>query len=566
MLTKLTIKNIALIDYVEIDFSKGLNVLSGETGSGKSVIIESLNFVLGEKADRSFIRSGESECCVVAEFDITTNSQIKSIIKDLGLEYDDTLILSRKFNVEGRGAIKLNGETVTVSMLKKITSNLVDVFGQSEHFFLLSETNQLNMIDCFGDEEISSNKTQLKEKFDIYKKTCTKLDELGGDESHRLMRLDVLNYQINEITQCDLKEGEEEKLNEIRQNLIYKEKIFSAFNQLKSGIDDEGGVSDILSNSSRSVFGLINLSEEYSRLYERVESLIVEAGDIAGQCSDILLNFEDSEYNPDEIETRLSIIKKLKQKYGADYNEINNFLSSAIEEKEQLENFNEIAEKLLIDKSSLENDIYLLYKDLSQKRRKYADIFSKQVITELRELGMDKADFCVQFDEIINIENCKFSSPNGIDNMKFLFSANLGEPLKPLSSVISGGELSRFMLAIKAQTSKYNNISTFIFDEIDTGISGKIAMVVAEKFAKIAKDVQIIAITHLPQISAMADNNMLISKSETDGKTHSHVKILSNIEKIDEIIRLIGGQKDSKSAREYSEDLINQTEKFKKSL
>ena len=561
MLTKLKIKNIALIDYIEIDFSKGLNVLSGETGAGKSIIIESLNFVLGEKADRTLIRSGEEECSVVAEFDVGENNSLKAIFASLDLEFDNTIIISRKFNIDGKGSIKANGQTITVSMLKKISSQLVDVFGQSEHFYLLSEVNQLNMLDSFGEKGIENIKNEINIYFEKYREITSKLDEIGGDEQHRLIRLDVLNYQINEINKCDLKDGEEENLNELKQKLIHREKILSALNHLNDAINGEGGVSDVLSNASRSVYGLTNFSDDFVKLYDRVESLIAESNDIASQCSDIISETEDFDYDADEIESRIEEIKKLKKKYGSNYLEIRQFLENALQEKDLLENSNAICEKLLKEKKQIEGLIYELYIKLSNERKKLAKIFSSNVAEEFNELGMEKAKFNIEFDNLPDIADCSFTSANGIDNVRFLFTANLGEPLKPLSLVISGGELSRFMLAIKAQTSKYNSIGTFIFDEIDTGISGNIAKVIAEKFNKISKDVQIIAISHLPQISAIADNNLLISKYESNGKTYSKVNKLTEEEKIIEIIRLIGGKRDNDNARKYAIDLISSLKK-----
>lgn len=561
MLKKLTIKNIALIDYIQIDFFRGLNVLSGETGAGKSIIIESLNFVLGEKADRTLIRSGENECSVVAEFEVGDNCVLNSIFESLDLEFDNTIIISRKFNIDGKGSIKVNGQTVTASMLKKISSQLVDVFGQSEHFNLLSEVNQLNMLDSFGENEILYIKQEISELLSNYRIVCSKLDEVGGDEQHRLIRLDVLNYQINEIIKCDLKEGEEEKLNEIKQKLIHREKIFNALSNLNDAISGEGGVSDVLSNALRSINGIVNFSDDFLKLYERVDSLISESDDISSLCKDIISETEDFDYNPDEIEARIEDIKKIKKKYGENYYEIQKFLDNALNEKNLLENSNEICEKLNKEKQQIELNIYDLYLKLSNSRKKFAKIFTSNVANEFIELGMEKAKFDIDFSDLPSIENCSFVSENGIDNVKYMFTANLGEPLKPLSLVISGGELSRFMLAIKTQTSKYNNIGTFIFDEIDTGISGNIAKVIAEKFYKIASSVQIIAISHLPQISAIADNNLLISKFESNGKTYSKVEKLTDEEKILEIIRLIGGKPNSETARKYAIDLISSFKK-----
>lgn len=563
MLKKLTIKSIAIIDSAEIEFTDGLNVLSGETGSGKSVLIEALNFVLGAKADKDFIRSGETECLVSAEFDVQNNRAILAVFEEFDFEPEDILIITRKLNVEGRGSIKVNGNSVTVAMLKKFTSALVDVFGQSKHFWLLSATNQLALIDNFGGQSISTIKNDLKKLYAEYVSVKRQLDEIGGDESHRLMRLDVLNYQISEIEKCDLKDGEEEELLSMRLKIINREKIFTAMNAVKSSISMEGGVSDLLSNATRAYSPVSGMSEELTELYDRLQSLMAEADDIADTCDNVLSSYDYFDFDPDYVENRLENIKKLKKKYGSDYTEIRAFLESAIIERDKLENFNTLAAELLERKSVLETEIFKHSCALSSKRRKAASIFTENVLAELRELGMEKAQFEAYFSDFPSLDECKFNSANGFDEMEFLFSANNGEPLKSMSSIISGGEMSRFMLAIKAQTAKYNDISTFIFDEIDAGISGSIAKVVAEKFAKIARQVQVIAISHLPQVSAMADSNYLISKSDYTGKTLTSVKKLTCDEKVLEVIRLVGGSVESKSAREHSLELIKNADNYK---
>jgi len=568
MLNRLTIKNVALIDNATIDFTSGLNVLSGETGSGKSVILESLNFALGAKADKSLIRSGETECFVCAEFDIdlSKNPEINLLYNDFDIEPENTLIISRKFTVDGKNTIKINGSTATVGMLKRFTSLLVDVHGQSEHFYLLKTANQLELIDKVGGEKVSKIKESLSNVYSEYKKIKTDLGELGGSESDRAIRLDILNFQINEIETADIKENEEFELNEIRAKLINQEKIANALNVVKNSISSEGGVSDVLGNAEKTMGTIADLSDEYNSLYERLSSIYAEIDDISSVASDYADNLDFGDYNPDEIEVRLDQIKKLKKKYGATFDDICEFLSNAKFEREKLENFNELAETLLVRKENCEDELYDLYTKLSNERRTVSKVFAENILSELKELNISKAQFFVKFDDLIERSQCKFDSANGIDNIEFMFSANFGEPVKPLSYVISGGEMSRFMLAIKTQTAKYNSLSTFVFDEIDAGISGVVAKTVSEKFAKISKDTQIIAISHLPQISAMADNNLLIYKTETDQKTNTNVISLGKDEKIDEIVRLSGGVKDSELSRTHAKEIIMAATEFKKSL
>lgn len=566
MLAKLTVKNFALIENAEIIFTDGMNVLSGETGSGKSVIIESINFVLGGKPDRAFIRHGTEECSVTAEFDVSDNPSIGDIFEELDFDKEDVLIISRKFSVTGKSSVRINGNSATIGMLKKFTSHLIDVHGQSEHFELLSTSNQLKLLDKYGGEEIAAIKNELKGNYNAFRTVNDELEELGGDEDHRLIRLDVLDFQIKEIEDCAVKEGEEENLLAIRERIIQKERLLTALAAVKSAISDEGGVSDILGNAVRSVQSVSQFGQEYEDLYSRLSAVYSETEDISETAGEIEESLSEEGLDPDALEERLEKIKKIKKKYGGSFEEINVFLENAKSEKEKLENFNETAEKLLLESEKLKDVLYKNYASLDNVRRKYAKQLENNVLAELAELKMDKSKFAIVFSALPDKSDCKFDSANGANEVEFFFSANLGEPLKPLSSVISGGEMSRFMLSVKAQSAKYNDISTFIFDEIDAGISGAVAKVVARKLCRISKEVQVIAISHLPQITSFADNNLLIYKHEKDGLTYTSVKKLSDVEKTAEIVRLVGGTTDNASATALAESLICEAEEYKRSV
>ena len=566
MLAKLTVKNFALIENAEIIFTDGMNVLSGETGSGKSVIIESINFVLGGKPDRAFIRHGTEECSVTAEFDVSDNPSIGDIFDELDFDKEDVLIISRKFSVTGKSSVRINGNSATIGMLKKFTSHLIDVHGQSEHFELLSTSNQLKLLDKYGGEEIAAIKNELKDNYNAFRTVNDELEELGGDEDHRLIRLDVLDFQIKEIEDCAVKEGEEENLLAIRERIIQKERLLTALAAVKSAISDEGGVSDILGNAVRSVQSVSQFGQEYEDLYSRLSAVYSETEDISETAGEIEESLSEEGLDPDALEERLEKIKKIKKKYGGSFEEINVFLENAKSEKEKLENFNETAEKLLLESEKLKDVLYKNYASLDNVRRKYAKQLENNVLAELAELKMDKSKFAIVFSALPDKSDCKFDSANGANEVEFFFSANLGEPLKPLSSVISGGEMSRFMLSVKAQSAKYNDISTFIFDEIDAGISGAVAKVVARKLCRISKEVQVIAISHLPQITSFADNNLLIYKHEKDGLTYTSVKKLSVVEKTAEIVRLVGGTTDNASATALAESLICEAEEYKRSV
>ena len=563
MLKEVIIKNVALIESATIPFTKGINILSGETGAGKSVILDSLNFVLGAKADKSMIRYGSDFCSVKAVFDVSENNSVKTELDSQGFDADDELVIFRKFTTNGSSDVKVNGESTSVSSLKKITSHLVDLHGQSEHFYLLKENNQLELIDKYAGASIVKIKDDIANNIKKLKEINNNLNSLGGDEQQRAIKLDILDYQVKEIERIDFKENEDVELFELKEKLQNQEKITDALNYAKQALSSEMGASDIISNALVNVNGISNISEEYSSIYERLDGVYTELNDIADTISNMLDGFDYFDRSLDDVNERLADIKKLKTKYGGDFESIQNFLADAKNEIETLNNFDILADKYLKEKDELSSKIYDLYLKLSNLRQKSANDFASKVIEEVKDLNMKNADFKVDFASIDDKDNCDFTKTNGIDYVNFLFTANLGEPLKPLSKIISGGEISRFMLAIKTQTAKYNDVSTFVFDEIDAGISGETASVVAEKFIKLSKDVQLIAITHLPQIASVGDNNLLIKKIESEEKTHTIINQMSDEDKIYEILRLIGGNKESVTAVEHAKSLIENAKTIK---
>ena len=558
MLHRLYIKNIALISEAELEFDEHFNVLSGETGSGKSVILDSINFVLGSKADKTMIRYGEQDAIVRAEFFVDENSEAVKKLNDLDIETDGTISITRKLSLDGRGGIKINGNSVTASMLKSVTQHLVDVHGQSEHFFLLEEDNQLKVIDgiCGEAEEIKAGLSEyLSEKREIK----SKIAELGGNGADRERKLDVLKYQINEIEAANLREGELEEL-KAKQNIIANtEKILSAVEAVRAILSDDGGCLDSVSSAKHYFNGISSYSEEYSELASRLEGLYAEASDISEAVSDIAdgLSFDGRE--AERIDERITLIKSLQKKYGADEGEILKFLENAQKKYDALSDGAAAVEKLNKELEKTDVKIYSLCCKLTKARKKTAESFCKAVTEELKTLNIPDAKFEVEFTGY-NEETANLNSVNGADKICFTFSANKGEPLKPLSKVISGGEMSRFMLAVKTQLKDVNGISTYIFDEIDAGISGYTARTVAEKFVKISNGTQILAVSHLPQVCAASSAQFLIYKQEENGKTFTKVKRLDENSKIDEIVRLTGSV-NSEAARKHAVELI---EGFKK--
>ncbi len=559
MIQKISIKNFALIDNTEIEFNSGLNVLSGETGSGKSIIIDAINFALGAKADKSCIRFGSQECLVTVNFSVD-NDEVKQVLNDFDIEFDDELIVKRKFTVEGKSSIKVNGETVTGGMLKKITSCLVDVHGQSEHYSLLDKENQLSVLDKYCGQELSDLKQRLLSPVAQMKKTLSELKRLSANSDGE-RRLDILKYQIEEIEKVDIRKGEEENLLEERKIIVNAEKIADSLGEAYSLLSGEDKGVDAIVSAGRRISQLLSFGEKYSQIYDGLENAISILNEQTYAVKDLLDGLDYSEQKADEIEKRLDEIRDLKRKYGGSYEAVQEFLKSAQREVDEIVNSTEIVEKLNSDKTKLEKELNEIYSEITNCRKKYALKFCKSVTESLKTLAMQSATFEISF-----TEKQDSLSLNGRDEIEFLFSANKGEPLKNMAKTISGGEMSRFMLALKSEISAMNGISTYIFDEIDAGISGQVALTMAKKFAEIALHKQIIAISHLAIMTAMSDTSFLIYKFENETKTYSTIKVLDYNGKINEIIRLVGGQNDSEIAKTHAENMIKQATEYKNSI
>lgn len=556
MLKRLFIKNVALISEADIEFDRGLNVLSGETGSGKSVILDSLNFVLGSKADKTMIRFGEQEASVRAEFCVPHNSPAAKVLDGFDIECDDgTIIISRRFNQDGKGGIKINGNAVTAAMLKTLTQNLVDVHGQSEHFFLLNEENQLKLLDEIIGDNGTAIKKEIKALIARKKELKATIASLGGDSFERERKLELLKYGIEEIERADIHEGEFEEL-KARQSVITNiEKIFSALGCVRSALGDDGGCSDAIVSALHSLNGIVGLDKKFEELHDRLASLNAEVEDIMETVSSLADDLTYDENEAQDIDERLTLLKGLKKKYGADEKQILDYLENARVQYDALSDSANAIEKYTAQKETINEEIYAYCQKLTKMRYDAAKDFCSGVVEELKSLNIPDARFEVGFIPYSR-DTADLNSLNGSDKISFLFSANKGEPLKTLNKVISGGEMSRLMLAIKTRLKTQNGISTYIFDEIDAGISGYTARTVAEKFKDIAKYTQIIAVSHLAQVCAASDRQFVIFKTEENGKTYTKVRLLSEKEKIDELVRLTGSV-DSEAARRHAEELLS---------
>ena len=562
MIRSVSVQNIALIDRVDLELGARLNILSGETGAGKSIIIDSLGFVLGERADRSLIRYGTDHAAVEAVFEDYLTPDVASYLDDMGIEAEDVLILRRKMSADGRNECRINGRLTTLSVLKGLTELLVDIHGQHEHQSLVKPANHEKMLDGMGGKELLAARAEnatLREKYRALKAEF----ERFGDESERARRLDVLRFQIDEIERAEVSEGEEEELLEKRKRIRNTEKILSALASAKSALEgyDGASVGGNLKAAAASLSTISAYDGGIDPLCERLDAAKTEIEDIGETLGDMMRKFDFDAKSADAVEERLELVRNLQRKYGGSYAALCDFLAKAKTEAETLENASERVEELEREIASAGKKLSDAARRLGDMRRSAAEKFESDMMRELGDLGMGGTTFKVEIKSDYAPDNI---GETGGDEVEFLISPNVGEPLKPLAKIISGGEMSRFMLALKNIVAGLDGIGTMVFDEIDTGISGHISAVVAEKMCNISRDRQVIAITHMPSLAAMADSHFLIQKSVSDGKTHTRVLLLED--DTDEVARLIGGNDYSSHAVPHAREMKKWAEEYKRSV
>ena len=562
MLQTLNIENVALIDRATLEFDEKLNVISGETGAGKSILLDSLSFVFGGRADKSLIRSGEKSMKVEAIFSCLKEKQIKYIKTNFNVDCLDELFISRELDLNGKNTCKINGELVPVATVKKICSLLVDVHGQSEHLAILDNDYQLKIIDLFG-KTPEGVFAELSSLIDEFKENEKQIKLLGGSEEEKQNLIDLFKYQIQEIDNAKIQEGEFEKLLDEKKEMTQFEKINDNLKMAYSACVKNGfseSAIEQINVSLKAIQNIEDVNEHYKEIYDRIKSCLIELQDICDTINDDLNNnvFDEERYN--FIDNRIDYLKTLFRKYGGNYENLINYYNEISNKLENLLNSTEKYNKLILEKEKILEKIESVQKIISESRKKSAKKLELEMENELKILGMPNARIEIHFSRIQE----QFSL-QGFDFVEFMFSANLGFELKPLNKVVSGGEMSRVMLAYKILLSSVDDIHTIVFDEIDSGLSGNIATVVAEYMARLSLNKQILAVSHLPQICAMADRNIKVSKSSTANNTRSQSVILSGKDLLCEIARLMGATVDEKGLS-VSADLKNNCEKYKNNL
>ena len=562
MLQRLYLENIALIEKLGIELFPGFNVLTGETGAGKSIIIDAVNFVLGERTSRDLIRNGAARAKVEAVFSLNEGDAAFAALDALGIECDgNELILSRELSAAGRNACRVNGTLVPVASLKSVSDTLVDIHGQHEHQALLDAENHISYLDAYCHAE----SLPIIEKIDaiVSRRNELMLKRNSGfaSEREREREMDMLRYQIEEIASANLEVGEEERLSAEKTVLLNAERIRTALETAHMALSgaEEGSALSAIDTARRSMRDIAALNKDYEALGDKIEELYYAAEDISFVLRDTSENVESDMQRLEEIEQRLKLISDLKRKYGRTVEDVIDFGKDAGTKLNELENAEALAAELDAKLDKLKAEYNVAADELSKVRRAAGDRLKRDVLNELKDLGMAKAMFDVALSDASGGEPRK----GGRETAEFMLSANPGEPLKPLEKVASGGELSRIMLCFKSIFADNDRVPTLIFDEIDTGISGRTAAVVGEKMLGIAKKHQVICVTHLAQIAALADAHLMVRKYDDGKNTFVETRQLNEEEKVQRIAQMMDGESDSPSALTHARELIARADKIK---
>ena len=558
MLELLHIENIAIIEAADIEFAPGFNALTGETGAGKSIVIDSLSAVLGQRTSRELIRTGAEKAFVSAAF----SGMAPELTEALGIqpEPDGTLLLQREIQTDGKNVCRINGRPVTVGQLRALGTRLLNIHGQHDGQQLLDEEQHIVYLDSFG--RVESLAITYAEKYKNFTDIRRQIGALQMDEAEKARRVDTLQYQIEELRRAKLTPGEEEELTARRGMLRNAEKFLDAVagaDYALNGDDSGGGALSALRQAQDALSGVRHLDDAFGQLYERLGEAYSEVYDIAATVEDKRGELDVSPGELDRVESRMDLLYRLKKKYGATVEDMLDYQARCEAELAQIEDAGDTLVRLEQALSKAEKEARQAAQALSDARKAAADRLTAQILTELQQLDMGKIRFAVDFAE-------KPLDSDGMDTVRFLMSANVGEELRPIHKIASGGELARIMLAMKNVLSEQDQVGTMVFDEVDTGVSGRAAQRVAEKMARISRTKQVLCVTHLPQLAAMADTHFSVEKGEQDGRTFTRVVQLDRAQRQQELARLTGGASISAAMLESAGELLDQADKFKKTL
>lgn len=558
MLELLHIENIAIIEAADIEFAPGFNALTGETGAGKSIVIDSLSAVLGQRTSRELIRTGAEKAFVSAAFSGT----VPELTETLGIqpEADGTLLLQREIQTDGKNVCRVNGRPVTVGQLRALGARLLNIHGQHDGQQLLDEEQHIVYLDSFG--RVETLAITYAEKYKDFTDIRRQIGALQMDEAEKARRVDTLQYQIEELRRAKLTPGEEEELTARRGMLRNAEKFLDAVagaDYALNGDDSGGGALSALRQAQDALGGVRHLDDAFGQLYERLGEAYSEVYDIAATVEDKRGELDVSPGELDRVESRMDLLYRLKKKYGATVEDMLDYQARCEAELAQIEDAGDTLVRLEQALSKAEKEARQAAQALSDARKAAAEQLTSQILAELQQLDMGKIRFAVDFAE-------KPLDSDGMDTVRFLMSANVGEELRPIHKIASGGELARIMLAMKNVLSEQDHVGTMVFDEVDTGVSGRAAQKVAEKMARISRRKQVLCVTHLPQLAAMADTHFSVEKGERDGRTYTEVRRLDREQRRRELARLTGGSHVSQTMLDGAEELLVQAEKFRAEL
>jgi len=548
VLSLLHIENIAVIECADISFDRGFNVLTGETGAGKSIVIDAISAILGQRAYRDMIRTGTTKASVRAVF---TDVPQLSWFEENGVEYDPETIIQREIYLDGKNVCRVNGCLVTVSILNKLGIQLINIHGQHDSASLFDEANHLTFLDDFAAN--GALREAYLEKYQAVEKLRREINRISMDEGEKLRRMETLKYQIAEIEKAELEAGEDEELEARRKLLQNAEKIANGLNDAVENLyggDDTDGAASLLAAAERALARVSKFSDQIAELHEKVADLMYQVQDAAEVARDVQYELSYSGEELDRIESRLDVIHKLRRKYGVTCADILAYLEKAKQELDEIEFADDHVERLKKKLKSAEKEAWDAAFALRKNRQETAEKLSARILTELAQLDMPKVQFACQFTELE-------LTALGADAVAFYMSANVGEALKPMSKVASGGELARIMLAMKNVLAEQDKVNTLIFDEVDTGVSGRAAQKVAEKLRSVARNKQVLCVTHLPQLAAMGDTHLLIAKSEREGRTYTTVTPLDLEGRKRELARIIGGANITETTLKSAEEMLH---------